>query len=93
MYEPKIIAGVNVSRVQPNCCLERKRDGIGALVKVVAGNLTQYDRIRTGGDWLSGNDMRLQFGLGERKSSGRICQQLSLNQGQSMRKTCTSRLL
>ncbi len=41
------------------------RDGIGALVKVVAGNLTQYDRVRAGGNWLSCNDMRLHFGLGE----------------------------
>jgi enediyne biosynthesis protein E4 len=41
------------------------RDGIGALIKVVAGDLTQYDRVRCGGNWLSGNDMRLHFGLGE----------------------------
>jgi enediyne biosynthesis protein E4 len=41
------------------------RDGIGALVKVVAGNLTQYDRVRTGGTFLSGNDLRLHFGLAE----------------------------
>ena len=41
------------------------RDGIGALVKVVAGSLTQCDRVRTGGNFLSGNDMRLHFGLGE----------------------------
>jgi hypothetical protein len=40
------------------------RDGIGALVKVVAENLTQCDRVRTGGNFLSGNDMRLHFGLG-----------------------------
>lgn len=39
------------------------RDGIGAWVKVIAGNLTQYDRVRTGGNFLSGNDMRLHFGL------------------------------
>jgi hypothetical protein len=41
------------------------RDGIGALVKVAAGTLTQFDRVRTGGSWLSGNDMRLHFGLGQ----------------------------
>ena len=41
------------------------RDGIGALVKVVAGGLTQYDRVRAGGNFLSGNDMRLHFGLAE----------------------------
>lgn len=41
------------------------RDGIGALVKVIAGNLAQYDRVRSGGNFLSGNDMRLHFGLAE----------------------------
>jgi hypothetical protein len=45
------------------------RDGIGAWVKVVAGDLTQYDRVRTGGNWLSGNDMRLHFGLGEHQEA------------------------
>ncbi|HMD86024.1 MAG TPA: CRTAC1 family protein [Terriglobia bacterium] len=48
------------------------RDGIGAWVKVVAGNLTQYDRVRTGGSWLSGNDMRLHFGLGTRRGAERV---------------------
>jgi len=45
------------------------RDGIGALVKVAAGTLTQWDRVRTGGSWLSGNDTRLHFGLGERQEA------------------------
>ena len=45
------------------------RDGIGAWVKVVAGDLTQYDRVRTGGNWLSGNDIRLHFGLGPRQEA------------------------
>jgi hypothetical protein len=48
------------------------RDGIGAWVKVVAGDLTQYDRVRTGGSWLSGNDMRLHFGLGRHQGAERI---------------------
>jgi hypothetical protein len=41
------------------------RDGVGALVKVVAGDLAQFDRVRSGGNFLSGNDMRLHFGLGK----------------------------
>jgi hypothetical protein len=45
------------------------RDGIGTWVKVVAGELTQYDRVRTGGNWLSGNDVRLHFGLGPRQEA------------------------
>ena len=40
------------------------RDGIGALVKVVTPDGTQYDRMRCGGNFLSGNDLRLHFGLG-----------------------------
>jgi enediyne biosynthesis protein E4 len=40
------------------------RDGLGALVKVVTPGGTQYDRMRCGGNFLSGNDLRLHFGLG-----------------------------
>ena len=43
------------------------RDGVGATVKVVSGDLTQYDRVRTGGSFCSSNDMRLHFGLGKRE--------------------------
>lgn len=42
------------------------RDAIGAKVKVTAGNLVQYDRVRAGGSYISGNDLRLHFGLGDR---------------------------
>jgi hypothetical protein len=44
--------------------VKSNRDGIGALVKVVVDGRTQYDRVRCGGNYLSGNDMRLHFGLG-----------------------------
>ncbi len=40
------------------------RDGIGTEVKVVSGNLTQYDSVRSGGSYLSSSDLRLHFGLG-----------------------------
>ena len=42
------------------------RDGIGARVKVVAGDLSQIDEIRSGGSYISQNDMRLHFGLEKR---------------------------
>lgn len=45
------------------------RDAIGAQVKVVAGDLTQYDHVRAGGSFLSGNDLRLHFGLAEAKAA------------------------
>ena len=41
------------------------RDGIGALVKIVTEGRTQYDRVRCGGSYLSGSDLRLLFGLGD----------------------------
>ncbi len=44
------------------------RDAIGAQVKVQAGNLVQYDHVRTGGSYLSGNDPRLHFGLGDHRT-------------------------
>ena len=42
------------------------KDGIGAEIKLVAGNLTQYDTIRSGGSYLSSSDLRAHFGLGTR---------------------------
>ena len=40
------------------------RDGIGARVEIEAGGMRQRDEIRSGGSYLSQNDMRLHFGLG-----------------------------
>ena len=42
------------------------RDGIGARVKVVAGDLSQVDEVRSGDSYLSQSDMRLHFGLEKR---------------------------
>ena len=48
------------------------RDGIGAEIKVVSGNLTQYDTIRSGGSYLSSSDLRAHFGLGPRTKIDRL---------------------
>ena len=48
------------------------RDAIGALVKIRAGNLVQWDRVRTGGSYISGNDLRLHFGLADNDVADRI---------------------
>ncbi len=48
------------------------RDGIGAEVKVVSGDLTQYDTIRSGGSYLSSSDLRAHFGLGLRTKIDRL---------------------
>jgi hypothetical protein len=40
------------------------RSALGAKVRVVAGALVQADEVRSGGSYLSQNDLRLHFGLG-----------------------------
>jgi hypothetical protein len=42
------------------------RDGIGARVKVVSGDLVQKDEVRSGDSYLSQSDLRLHFGLERR---------------------------
>ena len=45
--------------------VQSNRDGIGAEVKIVSGNLTQYDWVRSGSSYLSSSDMRVHCGLGQ----------------------------
>ncbi|MCI0420296.1 MAG: CRTAC1 family protein, partial [Acidobacteria bacterium] len=40
------------------------RSGIGARMKCVTGSLVQIDEVRSGGSYLSHNDLRIHFGLG-----------------------------
>ena len=42
------------------------RDGIGARIKIVAGDLVQYDQKKGGMSYQSAQDPRLHFGLGHR---------------------------
>ena len=44
---------------------ESNRDGIGARVTLVAGRLRQMDEVRSGGSFISHNDLRLHFGIGD----------------------------
>jgi len=41
------------------------KSAIGARVTVTAGNLMQFNEVRGGGSYLSSNDLRLHFGLGQ----------------------------
>jgi hypothetical protein len=41
------------------------RQAVGARVKVTAGGLTQFSSVRAGESYLSSNDPRLHFGLGQ----------------------------
>ncbi len=46
--------------------VKSNRDGVGARVSVVSGDLAQKDEVRSGDSYLSQSDHRLHFGLGER---------------------------
>jgi enediyne biosynthesis protein E4 len=43
---------------------QSNRTGLGARVRVVAGAHAQMDEVRSGGSYISQNDLRLHFGLG-----------------------------
>jgi enediyne biosynthesis protein E4 len=46
--------------------VKSNRDGIGARVIIVSGDLRQIDEVHSGGSYLSQNDLRLHFGLEKR---------------------------
>ena len=48
------------------------RSAIGARVRLTAGELTQSDEVRSGGSYLSQNDLRLHFGLGTARRIARV---------------------
>jgi len=52
--------------------VKSNRDGVGARVKVVAGDLTQIDEVHSGRGYQSHYGMRLHFGLGKRHRVDRI---------------------
>jgi hypothetical protein len=45
------------------------RNAIGARVRCVTGGLVQFEEVRGGGSYMSQNDFRVHFGVGE---AGRI---------------------
>ncbi len=48
------------------------RNGIGARVRVEAGDLVLTDQVVSGGSYLSHSDLKLSFGLGSREGADRI---------------------
>ena len=48
------------------------RSGIGARVKLIANGHAQFGEVRSGGSYLSQNDLRLHFGLGSARQIDRI---------------------
>ncbi len=45
---------------------------LNARVKVEAGDLSQTDEVRSGASYLSQNDLRLHFGLGDRRRADKV---------------------
>ena len=48
------------------------RDGIGARIRVVAGDLHQVEEVRSGSSYLSQNALRVHFGLGAHARVDRV---------------------
>ncbi len=48
------------------------RSALGAKVRLTAGGRTQLDEVRSGGSYLSQNDLRLHFGLGAARGAEKI---------------------
>ena len=48
--------------------VKSNRSAIGARIKCVAAALSQIDEVRSGGSYISQNDLRIHFGLGENTS-------------------------
>ena len=46
--------------------VKSNRDGVGARVRVVSGDLAQKDEVRSGDSYISQSDLRLHFGLEKR---------------------------
>ena len=52
--------------------VKSNRSGIGARVSVVAGSHSQIDEVRSGGSYISQNELRLHFGLGPVEKVDRV---------------------
>jgi hypothetical protein len=48
------------------------KQALNARVKVIAGDVAQTDEVRSGGSYLSQNDLRLHFGLGDRHRADKV---------------------
>jgi hypothetical protein len=48
------------------------RDGIGAMVTIESSGRRQVAEVRSGGSYISHNDMRVHFGIGEAAAVDRL---------------------
>ena len=51
---------------------QSNRLALNARVKATAGDLVQTDEVLSGGSYLSQNDLRIHFGLGDRQRVDRV---------------------
>ena len=73
--------------------VKSNRDGIGTRVEVRAGGRTQIDEVRSGGSWLSQNDLRLHFGLGDATRVDEITLRWSSGQVDTLRQIPSDQII
>lgn len=73
--------------------VQSNRSALGAKVRLTAASRTQYDEVRSGGSYLSQNDLRLHFGIGEATRIDRIEIQWPSGQQQVLRDVSSDRVL
>lgn len=69
------------------------RSAIGARVRLTAGGRSQVDEVRSGGSYLSQNDLRLHFGLGSAKVVDSIEVQWPSGRRQRVEQTAADRVV
>ena len=69
------------------------RDAIGARVTVVSGNLTQIREVKSGSGYLSQNDLRLHFGLGDATRVDKLTVQWLCGKVQTLQGVKTNQVL
>jgi hypothetical protein len=69
------------------------RSGIGARVRVVAGQHVQIDEVRSGGSYISQNDLRLHFGMGAIEQADAVEIRWPSGQIDTIRKVETNQLI
>jgi enediyne biosynthesis protein E4 len=73
--------------------VQSNRSALGAKVRLTAASHTQYDEVRSGGSYLSQNDLRLHFGIGEAVRVDRIEIQWPSGRRQVLRDVPADRVL
>jgi hypothetical protein len=68
------------------------RGAVGAKVEVISGERTQILEVRSGGGYLSQNDLRLHFGLGSVERAGRVTVTWPTGKRQSLQSVPANRI-